>query len=479
MNAVRDDIRSLIDELAQQKGLPPTAVSDLEATISSSPYLANVLSAAMESGHLKHLAVSNDPHLAGRYNSATGTIYLDASNFTTKNFESAAARHDNLTVVLGHEAGHALLSDATTREGHKLGYDATVIYRQASVDGTSADVTAVADRYLTFMRRNEAMAELVGMNALASRTTGGREGEFNREEFLRRVDPSTPCVENGALAKGIVLSPDGIQFTGKRLTSPAVEAVAQCYTDQALGLGPHGDSGYRASHGAYLMEALHKVRGEVARDSATHVPDFEMNMDALKLDPRKVEQAGIDLGGQGSTFSYIDSSRGGRAYESVSHTYSRPVAPDARKEAAQELQPEVSRPWRADNAAHPDYPAFDQIRQVVRGDGGWNKQQVDNIAAALLHEHKADPLSKRLDQVAIGSPTADGRVNVFAAYAPFGQQGPFFTSHVDMLSAAQVPAERNLAQVEQINQRQAQERVQAQLLEHTQVHTEPQMSLQR
>jgi hypothetical protein len=202
-------MRPIIEELARAKGLPPTAVADLEATIGSSPYLANVLSSAIESGSLKHLAVSSDPSEAGRYDSKTGTIYLDASNFAAKNFDSEGARRDNLAVVLGHETGHALVADAERRERYVLSYEATESVRQASRDGTSADLTAPADRYLTFMRRNEAMAELVGMNSLASRTKDGREGAFDKAEFLMRVDQSTTCVEKGILAKGVQISPEG------------------------------------------------------------------------------------------------------------------------------------------------------------------------------------------------------------------------------------------------------------------------------
>lgn len=476
MAEIHGDIRLLIDELSHQPGLPPGAVKDLETAIASSPYLANVLASSIQSGDLKHLAISNHPNEAGRYDSKTGTISLVAENFDRQRWHDPQLRQDNIAVVLGHEAGHALLAEAERRERYLLNYNATEAVRQASHEGTSADVTAPVERYLKFTRRNEAMAELVGMNALASRTSGGQAAEFNREEFLRRADPSTPCVENGVLASGVRLSPDGIQRTGNKLVSPAVEAVAQCYTDRASRLGLHGDSGYAAYYGAYAMETLHEARRNYARGTTMHVPDIELDLAALKLDPRKIERAGVDLGGEGQSFAYVDISHGQRNYEAISHTHSR-VAPGSRKDVAEVAQPAVPSQPRADHPSHPDFAAYNLIRQAVRSDGRWSEQQSDNIAAALLREHKADPLSKRLDEVVVGRPTEQGEVNVFAVYAPFGKQGPFFTTHVDTHAASQVPAERSLAKVEQINQQRAQEPAQAQLLEPARAQGGPRLAL--
>lgn len=469
MSSVHADIRPLVEELARQQGLPPDAVSHLEATIGSSPYLSNVMSSA----------ISSDPHEAGRYDSKTGTIYLDKSNFDASQFRGGARLEDNLAIVLGHETGHALVADAELRERYLLNGEATDAVRQASRDGTSADLTAPADRYMTFMRRNEAMAELVGMNSLASRTTGGREDAFNRAGFLKRVDPSTPCVEKGALAKGVQISPEGFQLTGSKFKSPAVEAVVQCYTDQASRLGMHGDSGYKAYYGAYVMETLAEARSDYAKLTTMHVPDIELNMAALKLDPKRIERAGLDLGGQGKSFSYVDISAGKREFETVSHTYSRSAAPGTRKvsEEADQDAP-AQRPMRADPPSHPDHMAFDAIRQTVRGAGRWNDDEVDNISAALLREHAADPLSKRLDNVVMGKETAQGQTNVFAVYSPFGDKGPHFTTRVDADAAAKEPAQQNLQQVEQLRQQQQVDLVQQQTFQqNTPQQRGPHMSL--
>lgn len=108
---------------------------------------------------------------------------------------------------------------------------------------------------------------------------------------------------------------------------------------------------------------------------------------------------------------------------------------------------------------------------------GRTDEQSTNIAAALLCEHKADPLSKRLDRVMIGNPTARGDVNIFAVYAPFGDKEPFFHTHVSTEAAAQEPAEQHLQRLEQIN-RERSEQAQARDMEtQTQAPRGPRMVL--
>jgi hypothetical protein len=455
VNQVRADIRPLIEELAKQKGLPPTAIADLQATIASSPYLSNVMACAIENGSLKHLAVTNAPHQSGHYDSQTGTIHLNASNFAVADFQKPSQRMDNLAVVLGHETGHALLADAERRERYKLNYEASEVIRDASRNGASADLTDPANRYLTFMRRNEAMAELVGMNALASRTTGGRNGEFNRTEFLTRVDPSTSCVEKGALAKGIDLSSEGIQVVGKFRTSPAIEAVAQCYTDKAASIGQHGDSGYRSLYGAYVMETLAGARNDYAKGTTMHVPQIELNLAALKLDPKRVERAGIDLGGPGHAFDYVDISGGKREHETVSHTDSRNGIGAQRDTQAdpQASAPVTSTTLRADSPGHPDHRGFEMFQDAAKADGRWSEAESRNIAAAGLAAVKADPVvGNQLVGVVMGTSNATGSVSLFGYSSPHGPQGPHHHVGVDAAAAARVPADKSLDRVEQLNQ---------------------------
>jgi hypothetical protein len=209
------------------------------------------------------------------------------------------------------------------------------------------------------------------------------------------------------------------------------------------------------------METIYKAHRDYAKGTSMHVPEIELDMARLQLDPRKIERVGLDLDGKGNSFSYIDISHGRYEREAVTHTSADSKPSHQPREATASVSQPADRPVRADQPQHADYPAFDTIRSAVRADGRWNEEQSANIAADLLRAHKADPLSPRLDQVYIGNPTATGQTNVFAVYAPHGNRDPVFYSHVDADVSAQIPAQRSLDQVEQINRQQAQERAQA------------------
>lgn len=109
---------------------------------------------------------------------------------------------------------------------------------------------------------------------------------------------------------------------------------------------------------------------------------------------------------------------------------------------------------------HPDHAAFGSIRGVVAADGRWNAEQCDNISAQLLCRHKADPLSHAIDRVAIGRPTANGEVHVFAMYSPAGERGPHFHAQVEAHQAARVPAAQSFDQLAQIGAQQSQQQSQ-------------------
>jgi predicted ABC-type ATPase len=110
----------------------------------------------------------------------------------------------------------------------------------------------------------------------------------------------------------------------------------------------------------------------------------------------------------------------------------------------------------ADNPSHPDHGTFNLIHSWVRGTGQWDEDKSRNIASALYREQASDPLLRRVDKVA-GGLGRNGEESVFAVYAPYGDQGPFFHASVDGRQAGQQPAQQNLEQAEQVRQQLSQQ----------------------
>lgn len=121
----------------------------------------------------------------------------------------------------------------------------------------------------------------------------------------------------------------------------------------------------------------------------------------------------------------------------------------------------------ADNPAHADHHTYAQIHSWVSETGNWNEQESRNVSASLYRQQVEDPLMQRVDKVG-GGLGQDGAHNVFAVYAPYGDQGPFLHTHVDGRQAAQEPAQQNLQQAELLQQTQARQQTIEQNLPQTQ-----------
>jgi hypothetical protein len=460
MAEVRPELSPLIEELAKQRGLPPSAVADMEAAIATSPYLSSVMVDAVNQGRLSPLSVTTQPHEGGHYDTLSKTVSVSANAFTDKSIEPQA-RIDNVTSVIGHEVGHALTASARSMEIERLSAATQIALREAAGNASYVDPTRDAQRYLDFTRRDEALAELVGMNALASRVSGGQPGRFNVDEFLERVAPTTHCVDQTqenrppALAPGIRLRNDGMQLTGNRFDSPAIEAVAVCHYDKSAGLGREGDSNYRNYYGGTVLETIAASRAELDKSSSQALPEVRLDLASLKLDLRQLERNGLDLGGVGKSFGFTDTSHGKLELRTARDTSSgvNEASPDLAAEKAA---------VRADSPNHPDHRAFEMFQRVAQSDGRWSQTEVRNLAAAGVAAMKANPiLGATLTGVVIGK-AADGGTNLIGYASPHGPAGPHHHLAIDAGNAAHMPAEKSLERIEQLNQQQTQQQAQPQ-----------------
>ncbi|WP_123649772.1 hypothetical protein [Lysobacter enzymogenes] len=453
-------LRTMVDAFASQPGVPPGAARDVEAAIASSPYLAAVMVDAANQQALKRIDVSTEKHEGGHYDKESGTVFLSADSFTNKLLKDRT-RLDIITSTLGHETGHALTANARGLELQRFSHDVGAALNDGVGNASYVDLTRESQRYLDFTRRDEALAELVGLNALASRVSGGQAERFDKNAFLKRALPTTNCVtlpegsSKAMLAPGITLREDGMQLTGNRFKSPAVEAVAACHYDQGATLGRRGDSNYRNYYGPQVLATVASAHADAAVGTTQAVPEVRLDLHRLKLDLTQIERNGVDLGIASNRFGFTDTSHGKLELKTVRDTSSE------MGKAPKDTAAERAAPMQADNPGHPDHAVFEMFQRAAMADGRWSQAQARNLAAAGLAAAKADPtVGADLSGVVIGM-GADGSKNLIGYASPHGSAGPHHHLAIDAGNAAQVPAEKSLERVEQLNQQQALQQAQA------------------
>ncbi|MEI2453771.1 hypothetical protein [Lysobacter firmicutimachus] len=453
-------------------------IDKVEAAIVNSPYLAIMLDRAAASGRLAGIGVSDKPNQAGSYDHRSRSILLSPSTLNDPAY-TPLQQGDLLTATLGHESSHAIRSVVALQALDRFAQTVQLRLQESTGNESHIDLTSAAKEYLNEVRYNEALAEQTGLNALASRIRVENDLSFDPNEFAKRAVMVSSCAtretaERAVLASGIRLNAAGYQ-DAKDPT--AVEAIARCYHDAADSLGRHGESGYRNYNGVDVIRVIAErwhAEDAYARANGKSAADVRLNMAELELDIGKIERNGLDLDGR--SFGFTDTSHG-RLQLATAHHTALGEGPDALRALAGEAEAKNAVLPAQRAFAAPEPPELGTIFSALRADGRWDETQSRNIAAALLVEHKADPLSQRLDRVTVGRPSAAGETYVFAEYLPHGDREPRFATRVEASQAAQVPAERSLAQVEQLGLQQAQQHERSQELDAP-AQGVPRMSLQ-
>ena len=149
--------------------LPADKRADVETAISSSPYLRQLMTEAVNAGTLKHIRMgAPGANEGGHYDDSKRAIYLSPGTFSDPILKShTGIRIDAITSTLGHETGHALNAEQTRKNLYFVTSNITDQIRAA--EGSVVDMTPMVGMYLRSSRQDEASAEIHGWNALASR----------------------------------------------------------------------------------------------------------------------------------------------------------------------------------------------------------------------------------------------------------------------------------------------------------------------
>lgn len=305
--------QSVIDAFSRQPGVTSEHVGNMRQVLAESPVLAEHFNEAVAQGHLQKIVPLAHAHAGGEYDGRDKAIHLPLAALTspvvagrTTNTEQFQA--GDLTFVLGHELQHAFNHAARMRAYARFDDD---VSRLAGSRSPVHDYTAVIGERLAADRQNEACAQIAGWNAVISAISSrhasptleriydmapGRMGDFIGH------DPVTGY----AMKPNLTLNPDLTLSP----TPSNLEAMGHNYFDKPPGkskLGYHGTSDYANLYGASAIGRavqLERHYNPPGRRAAS--PRMAVNMDALRLDERLMEDNGIDLGRHVLPMPYYD-----------------------------------------------------------------------------------------------------------------------------------------------------------------------------
>jgi hypothetical protein len=305
MSKLPKELQHLTDEL------PANKRADVEAAILSSPFLLRRLAEESGVNRLEHIRLQQSgehsgEHSGGHFDKDEKAIYLNPDIFTE--YAKKSATLDRITYVLGHEVGHSGMSPSREIALDDFSKAARNAFWTES-EHPVIDLTDAAERYLQGARRDESLATISAINALADRVDQERPGTLTRDDLLRRVEAVGSCVtkvgDDYILAPGITLNQDQRIIIGTpSATSPNMEAVGRCYYDASIGLGRHGDSDYTHFYGKTVIETIASSSRHFERTTGQEAVLISLDFERLGLDRQQLERNGLNLGGE--NFALVD-----------------------------------------------------------------------------------------------------------------------------------------------------------------------------
>lgn len=484
------------DGAGSQKAVSQEMIDNLQRTINDSPKLAEQLRSAVSvepRAHLENFAILDPAFGAGgTYDGHTKTMNLPAGRLQAKGPGNLAGFNpEGLTFTLAHETQHGF--------NHQDKLDAYTSFdravRQIARDKNPVnDYTAPIASIMQAGRKDEALAEIAGWNAVHSRVQhldGNVTIEdmaslktWQMEDFLERVTGPDERVVPRA----------GIQFNEDLSLAPTpanIEAMGRHYVDKpplgspglpegrTASLGTHKEADYANYYGRNAIERVITIDRKHAQEMGGVEPEMHINMAQLRLDERLIERLGLEIDPRPQERQpYHDTSQSPPLLRHFDHTRTGPslsehVPIDPAILADEPLARTEVRPTPA-QPGHPDHTLYSQIAAQVKEQDRVNGRSWDQVSerlsASLLSLTKDSGLT-RVDHVVFSQKTdriAAGE-NVFVVQGRLDDPA-HVRAHMKTEAAVQTPEAVSFQKIEAINERATQ---QAPALQTQQMQEEP------
>ncbi|WP_064749983.1 XVIPCD domain-containing protein [Lysobacter antibioticus] len=405
-------------------------------TIASSPKLNHELTRAIDAGDIGRLGyVARNSSADGTYDSTHRAL-----NLSPRVLDQPETRRtlDRLASVMGHEVSHAMQrADAFSANVRFVGQ----VQELAQSNLARRDYTAIVANHIQSDRRQEALAELNGMNTLADRMRNAGE-TVTAEAFALRARPHSACVTGmpGSLDPRVCFDSTAGAIP---VDAANIDAVASCFYDIARTKGE-----YRYDTAAYAISMIAQKEFEARRLDPDRSPTgAELDLKSLGLDPQKLRAQSFDFGPmRDGPFYLVDTSSQPRQVIELRHT------PRNRDEAKH-----LQGPSTAQDPSHLDHRLYQQaIEGVAALDRALGKAPdagSERLAASLLGLAKENGL-QRIDHVVLsqgGTGLRPGE-NVFVVQGALDDPA-HLRAHMKTEQAVATPVEASMQRLEAVNQR--------------------------
>lgn len=421
MNTISPELDRILREIG---GPESPAYQNLLGVIEASPVLAKQMNTAVAMGYLRHFDVMHADENAG----ASYSPDTQAINLKEVDLLNPRKRHA-LTFILGHEVQHGINGERTTQAVRQFDEDV----RRVLESGLPIhDYSRSVDQMLAINRSDEASAHIAGWNALVSRLTRERPGARLSEvaELARYVDYANDFIEvkyeDGheiAVAKpGFAINFD-LSITAN---SRNIEAAAKHYFDKPpleTRLGHRGNSDYTNYYATGLVSTL--CQYELLNPALAG--ELHLDMDALKLQEKLLEQNGLSLGRPDARCNYhqADSPTIERHFDHTADSHRHiPIhgLPEPIRLTSGLNQAETTA--QLTDPDHPGHALFKQaqagVHQLDAQVGRTPDHRSDQLAAALAAAAGAQGMD-RIDHVALSTDASKVFAVQGASNSPFKQ----------------------------------------------------------
>ncbi|MCW2003622.1 hypothetical protein FHY30_002377 [Xanthomonas arboricola] len=510
------------DVAGNRQAVTQDMVNNLQATINGSPVLADEVKRAATTIDLTDTQKPQRANLegfgfvgpgvaaGGTYDGNRKLMNLPPVGLQSFSAASPSGRFNpqDMTFVLGHEIQHSF--------NHSSKQQATALFlgqveKQSKIRGPVHDYTDELRVYIQAGREDEAKAEISGWNALLSREKQINPAANSLDAMLAtKLDRNLDFIEQDKTSSSIKALPKpGLAFNqdGTLSQSPGnIAAMGQHYFDRPsqlyaqpsqrpVGLGEHRNQAgqlqptadYPNYYGVWAVEQIVQAEDKANVLYQGSRPKVAIDMAALGLKERLIENEGLDRGANKMPFPYHDSSTAPPTLHHFDHTQDGSVSPaqDHTHVPVVPSAPASTAPRGPDDPAHPDHTMLEQIRNGVRKiDESVGKpydamsERVSRSLLAVCKDNRdaypgagdrslADNALSRVDHVVMGKTG-----NVFAVEGRLDDPA-HKRVHVDIDQAIRTPVEQSDQKLLAANQTIAQERAVAQQQELARGMSEP------